>query len=218
MEEEESGNKWIKITFILAGLIITGLIIWVVGGMLSAPVEPPKKTVQEIKVIRPPPPPPEVEPEPPPEPEIEEEVDIPEPEPEALPDVPDMEPPPGDLGLDAEGVAGGDAFGLAARKGGRSLIGSGDGDANLWYAGTIVKASVLDALTGIEGILITRYRVRLNLWVDSGGNLTRFKLLESTGDTEVDQKIKAAMANIKRFPELPPPNMPQPVKLVIEAR
>lgn len=218
MEEEESGNKWIKTVFILAVLIITGLIIWFVGGMLSEPIEPPKKTVQEIKVIRQPPPPPEVEPEPPPEPEIEEEVDIPEPEPEALPDVPDMEPPPGDLGLDAEGVAGGDAFGLAARKGGRSLIGSGDGDANLWYAGTIVKASLLDALTAIEGILITRYRVRLNLWVDSGGNLTRFKLLESTGDTEVDQKITAAMANIKRFPELPPPNMPQPIKLVIEAR
>ncbi len=169
MEEEESGNKWVKIAFILAVAIISGLIIWFIGGMMSEPMEPPKKTVQEIKVIRPPPPPPEVEEEPPPEPEVEEEVDIPEPEPEALPDVPDMEPPPGDLGLDADGVAGGDAFGLAARKGGRGLIGSGDGDSNLWYANNVVKVAVLDKLTNIEGILITRYRVRLNVWVNSSG-------------------------------------------------
>ena len=218
MEEDESGGKWVKIFFILAVVIISGLIIWFVGGMLSEPIEPPKKTVQEIKVIRPPPPPPEVEEEPPPEPEVEEEVDIPEPEPEALPDVPDMEPPPGDLGLDADGVAGGDAFGLAARKGGRSLIGSGDGDANLWYASNVIKIAVLDKLTNIEGILLTRYRVRLNIWVNSAGQVTRYKLLQSTGDTEVDQKIRTAMDQLKKFDQLPPPNMPQPVKLAIEAR
>lgn len=219
MEEDESGNKWVKILFILAVVVISGLVIWYIGGLISEPVEAPKKTVQEIKVIRPPPPEPEIEEEPPPEPEVEEEVDIPEPEPEALPDVPDMEPPPGDLGLDADGVAGGDSFGLAARKGGRGLIGSsGEGDINLWYANSVVKVAVLDLLSNIDGILITRYRVRLNVWVSPSGEMTRYKLLQSTGDAEVDQKIKAAMNKLKRFVEIPPPSMPQPVKMAIEAR
>ena len=218
MEEEESGENKLKvIAFVVVVAVISGLLIWLVGGMLSAPIEPPKKTVQEIKVIRPPPPPPEVEEPPPPEPEVEEEVDIPEPE--DVPDMPDMEPPPGEqLGLDADGSAGGDAFGLAARKGGRGLIGSGDGDANLWFANNVVKVAVLDLLTNIDGLLITRYRIRLNLWVNQKGEVTRFKMLETTGDTNVDAKINNAMSKLKRFSTLPPPNMPQPIKLAIEAR
>ncbi|WP_052700215.1 hypothetical protein [Methylocucumis oryzae] len=85
-----------------------------------------------------PPPPPKVEK--PPEPEVKNEVEQPEPEPEEpLPDVAD-EPPPGDLGLDAEGTAGSDGFGLAARKGGRGLLGGGGGgDPYAWYGGLIKK-------------------------------------------------------------------------------
>src|SRR5689334_3282657 len=82
-----------------------------------------KKVVQEIRVIRPPPPPPETPPPPPPPPE--EKVDLKEPEPEPDP-TPTNEPPPGEqLGLDADGSAGSDGFGLAARKGGRDLLASG---------------------------------------------------------------------------------------------
>ncbi len=213
--EKPVGNLKKIILLVLAIAAIA--IVYFVGGMLSQPIEPPKKTVQEIKVFRPPPPPPEIENEPPPEPEVEEEVDIPEPE--ALPDVPDMEPAASEqLGLDADGTAGGDSFGLAARKGGRSLIGSGDGDVNMWYAGNIVKAAVLDLLTDIEELLITRYRVRLDIWVNPRGEVTNFKLLQSTGDKDVDAEIKQALSSIKRFKTLPPPNMPQPIKLVIEAK
>ncbi len=216
-DEEESGGKTKLILVGLLIVVLSGGLIWFVNVMLATPIEPPKKTVQEIKIIRPPPPPPEIEEEPPPPPE-EEEVDIPEPE-EDIPDLPDMEPPPGNqLGLDAEGTAGGDAFGLAARKGGRGLIGSGDGDANLWFANTVVKSAILDLLTDVDGITITRYRIRLNVWVSSSGEVTKLKLLESTGNNEIDQKIRVALSELKRFSTLPPPNMPQPIKLAIEAR
>ena len=217
-DEEEGKNKIIVGIFIAAVILISGAIIWFVGGMLSEPVEPPKKTVQEIKVIRPPPPPPEIEEEPPPpEPEIEEEVDIPEPE--DIPDIPDIEPAASDpIGLDAEGGAGGDAFGLLGKKGGKGLIGSGTGDRNLWYAGNVVQPAVLDKLVERTGLLALRYRIRLNVWVNEAGEVTKFKLLESTGDPEIDSAINIALASLKRLKTLPPPNMPQPVRLAIEAR
>lgn len=221
MEEEESGNKWGKILFILAVVIISGLIIWFVGGMLSEPIEPPKKTVQEIKVIRPPPPPPEVEEEPPPEPEVEEEVDIPEPEPEALPDVPDMEPPPGDLGLDADGVAGGDAFGLAARKGGRSLLSSGSGSRFAWY-GNIVKTEINESLNEEEKLRSKAYRVQCHIWLDRSGNIKNFKLINSTGDNELDSIIKNVLNSFSGISEKPPLEMDlqrdMPIKLLFQSR
>jgi len=56
---------------------------------------------------------------------VQEKIEEPEPEPEEpLPDVPD-EKPAGDTGLDAEGTAGSDAFGLVGRKGGKGLLGEG---------------------------------------------------------------------------------------------
>ena len=84
--------------------------------------------------------PPETEPPPPPPPE--EKVDLAEPEPEPQPS---NDPPPGEqLGLDAEGAAGADGFGLAARPGGRDLLASG-GSAYAWYAG-LLKSEILDRL------------------------------------------------------------------------
>ena len=63
------------------------------------------------------------------------------PEPEALPeDVPEAanEPPPGEaLGLDAEGGAGGDGFGLAARRADADLLQSGGGDGEAWLRGEL---------------------------------------------------------------------------------
>ena len=91
-----------------------------------------------MQVFRPPPPPPPKIEEPPPPPPPEE-VKLPDPEPVAdAPDVPDM---PGPLGLDADGVAGSDAFGLVGRHGGNDLIG---GDGRYRSYANHVKDAVLD--------------------------------------------------------------------------
>src|SRR5262245_32752854 len=117
---------------VIGGAVATlalGLVL-LIKNLATEETKPAKKVVQ-VQVFRPPPPPPpEVEPPPP---EIKEEVDVPEPEPVVdSPEVPDV--PPGEqLGLDAEGVAGADAFGLVGRKGGRDLLAGGS--RNQWYAG-----------------------------------------------------------------------------------
>ena len=174
--------------------------------------EPPK--VQEISLIQPPPPPP-----PPPkleEPPPEEQVEIPEPELEPVPEeaVSD-EPPPGtDLGLDAEGVAGADGFGLRAKKGGRGLIGGGD--RNRWYAG-VIQHDLQGLLADNDDARGAKYSVIVKLWISADGRIERFDLSDSTGDDKTDQALRATLTGL-RLSDPPPNDMPQPVKLRVVSR
>src|SRR5262245_1063784 len=80
-----------------------------------------RPAAQVVQIVRPPPPPPsEPPPPPPPEEKIQEVLQQDTPEP-----APSDDAAPEQLGLDAEGTAGGDAFGLAARRGGSDLVGTG---------------------------------------------------------------------------------------------
>jgi protein TonB len=171
----------------------------------------PKKVVQEIQVIRPPPPP-DLPPPPPPPPD--EQVDIAEPEPEPVAN--EDAAPAEQLGLDAEGGAGGDAFGLLGRKGGRDLLGSG-GSAFSWYAG-LIKNEILDQLQEVKAARSGAYSVVVKIWVRSDGSVERIRLAQSTGDRERDVAIESALTRIDRISQGPPADMPQPVSLKIISR
>src|SRR5262249_25453955 len=129
----------------LLGLAVMSLgvgAVALVRGFLHSTPLPPKQQIQEVHLIRPPPPPPDLPPPPPPPPD--EKVDVPDPQDKPDP-TPSNKPPPGEqLGLDAEGTAGGDEFGLAAHKGGRDLLASG-GSAYAWYSG-LLKDQIMDQL------------------------------------------------------------------------
>lgn len=201
------------IALCLVVLMAGGGIFWMVRHFLST--EPPaqKKVVQEIRIIRPPP---EELPPPPPPPPPEEEVDVPEPEPQPEP-TPSEEPPPGEqLGLDTEGGAGGDGFGLAARKGGRDLLASG-GSAYTWYAG-LLKNEILERLQKEDRVRSGPYSVPVRAWVREDGTIERIELTQSTGDSSRDAAIRSVLGTIARLPQAPPPGMPQPVILRIVSR
>jgi protein TonB len=200
----------------LAGV---GVVILGVGGFLAvrgivsgAPAQA-KKVVQEIRVIRPPPPPPDLPPPPPPP---EEKVDVNDPEQQPDP-TPSNEPPPGEqLGLDSEGSAGGDAFGLLGRKGGRDLLASG-GSAFTWYAG-LIKNEIVDQLSAETQARSAQYSVDVKVWVRADGTVERVRLVQSSGDRERDRAIEAALARITRISQAPPADMPQPISLRIVSR
>lgn len=194
-------------------LVGLGVYLWVAGnGGMQAP-RPPE--VQRISVVMPPPPPPPPpELEPPPEPEVRE-VDVPEPEPEPLADA-DNEPPPGeDLGLDADGVAGSDGFGLKARKGGRGLIGGGD--INKWYA-SLVQKDLQTVLAAEREIRQGRYSVVLKIWLAPDGRVEDSELVQGSGDTDLDQALTAVLAGGVRISRAPPEDLPQPIRLRISSR
>lgn len=196
----------------LAVVAVVGVLGWFVYRGISAPVQQTKKNIQQVQLIRPPPPPPEAPPPPPPE--VKEEVKLPEPD---EPDPADNDvPPPGELGLDADGVAGGDAFGLLARKGGRDLLGS-SGDRFGWY-GNVIKTDLLNRLAERDGIRRRRYAVVVRLWVKPDGQVERFRLDTSTGNRELDRDLTDALQSLNRVSEQPPDGMPQPVRLRIVSR
>lgn len=193
-------------------LAFTALLIWAVRNLMQDKPEQPKRQVaQVVKLIRPPPPPPEPPP-PPPEEKIEEQ--LPQEAPEEAP--PDEAAPAEQLGIDAEGVAGADGFGLAARKGGRDLLGSGAA-VFAWYT-TMLKDSILNVLSEDERIRRGSYQVTVRVWLTHEGMVERIKLASTSGNRELDSAIEQALGKMSRVREAPPIEMPQPVTLRIVSR
>lgn len=145
----------------------------------------PKKVIQQITVIKPPPPPPEP---PPPEEEpepVEEELeeDIPD-DPEPLPDQPSDQPAGEDLGLDAEGVAGGDSFGLKARKGGRGLL-SGGG------FGAYLKQELNKAVTADSELKYLDYVAVVSLDLGENGQFNNIDVVLERGSQRAKERLLA---------------------------
>lgn len=206
-------------------LVIALVVIAVVVGlyfikkMLDDKPGSAKKAVQQITVIQPPPPPPPPpeqkieEPPPPEEPKIEE----PKPVPEELPDTPSDEPPPGaDLGVDADGGAGGDGFGLVGRKGGRSLLGGNNPFG--WYSNAVLS-DISDVLNENTKLRKRAYRTTLKIWLTPGSNsISKVALATSTGDEALDKEIVNAVLKMGKLSEKAPLEMPQPLMVNIKAR
>lgn len=185
-----------------------------------------KPQLQTVAIVRPPPPPPPPkQEEKPPEPEIKkEEVKLPDPEP--TPELKNDEPPPAqNLGLDADGTAGSDGFGLSANKGGRDIttIGGegngtgGNGNAYRLYA-AMVQAHIQEQLLKRDKLRTVDYKAIVRLWFSDDGGIEKFELVGTTGDEEIDQALKVALAEIHSVKEPPPQDMPQPVKLRVTSR
>jgi periplasmic protein TonB len=209
---KQEGKSRLPFIIIGCGIAVVGVgAALAVHNFLSGAAPTQKKLVQEIKVIRPPPPE-ELPPPPPPPPD---EVDVKEPEQPPDP-VASNEPPPGDLGLDAEGGAGSDGFGLLGRKGGRDLLGTG-GSAFTWYAG-LLKGEILDELADVKSARSGAYSVTVKVWVRSDGSVERIRLAQSTGDHARDRDIEAALSKIDRISQGPPADMPQPISLRLVSR
>jgi periplasmic protein TonB len=191
----------------LFGILLMVGFVWFVHTMMSLKTSKPGRQIQIVQVIRPPPPPPDQPPPPPPEraPEpLPRDVPQPTPEPDQVPDQP--------LGIDADGSAGGDAFGLAARRGGSDLIG-GTGTAPFaWYTNRmrdVIKERLASAACtkSAKGSLSTR------VVVAADGRVKQMTLTSSTGNARVDECVDKVLASITTLGDAPPPGMPELVNL-----
>ena len=191
-------------------ILVLGLMVALIGSgafallrsFLHGPVPHPQQVVQQIQLIRPPPPPP------PPE----EKVHIPTPQKTPQP-TPDHPPPAQQLGLDAKGGAGSDAFGLAARPGGQDIIGQG-ASAFVWYAG-LLKDQILNQLGAQPDVRSTTYSVVVSVWVADDGTIQRVRVAQSSGDERRDRSIEEALTRLGRLSQPPPADMPEPITLRI---
>jgi protein TonB len=198
---------------VIALLLIVGF-VWFVRTMMSAKSTNQERMIQTVQIIRPPPPPPPPDEPPPPPPEKTEEPlpkDQPEPEPDNTP------PPAEPMGLDAQGTAGDDAFGLAARHGGSDLIG-GTGNAMFaWYTNKL-KDAVLDKLSADPRLRGKKYSLSVQYWIEPDGRIKQIKLVTSTGNRDLDEGIENDLKTLQGLGESRPLELPQPVTLKIVTR
>lgn len=187
--------------------------------------KPKKPSVQTIAVLRPPPPPPPPKPEEkPPEPEVKkEEVKLPDPEPQKA-DSPDEPPPSQNLGVDAEGGAGSDGFGLEGRPGGRDITTIGDtgnggaGRAQFNAFAGYVQMRIQEQLQKRDRLRQSDYRAVVRVWFSERGAIEKVELVDGSGDAELDTAIRSALLDLKALDQTPPEGMPQPLKLKLTSR
>jgi len=86
-----------------------------------------------------------------------------------------------------------------------------------WYA-TQVQATIGDALRKNSHTRSASYSVKVRVWPDLTGRITRAQLVGSTGDPAVDQAIKNEVLTGLSLQEPPPTGMPLPIVMRFNAR
>ncbi len=126
--------------------------------------------------------------------------------------------PPGPLSLDAKAVGPGDLFNLGGKPGGNPYGGGGGGGNRFgWYA-SIVQSQIEAALRANSRTRNAAMQVRVRLWADGTGHVSRVQLVSSTGDAELDGIIRNDVLGGLMLREPPPTDMPMPIVARVTAR
>lgn len=218
-------KKGAALTWGLMAVVVAmlGAGVYFVKTVLSDDDVRKKKPIAIVTLMKPPPPP-QVKEKPLEQPkEIEQKEEIVDPvqQNEPTPQANDQDnTPAGDrLGLDAEGGAGSDAFGLIGKKGGRSLIageGGGMGKLSLLskYAGYThlmqaeIRKIVMKYLEEEGGIPRGKLQAVARVSVRSDGTIADCKIIGSSGNHTMDNTIRKALSQFK-VSEPPPDGMPR---------
>ena len=147
---------------------------------------------------------------------VTQEESKPEPKPEAPKD-------PGPIGTNNKGDGPGDQFGLGNGGGGGGFLGGsgghggGSGSRFGWYAGQ-VQSTISKALEENPKTRKAKVAIKVRIWPDSTGRITRASLASSTGDPALDDAIKNQVLTGLTLQEPPPKDMPLPIVMRITAR
>jgi outer membrane biosynthesis protein TonB len=132
------------------------------------------------------------------------------------------EQPPSDLTTNLKGD-GPNNFGLAAgngRGGGGQIGGTGSGRGGSkfgWYASG-VQSVVADALRRHPSTRNSSLSLKIRIWPDATGRVTRAQLVESTGSPALDETLKNQILTGLQLKQGPPADMPLPIVLRLTAR
>ncbi len=188
---------------------------------------PPPRQVRELTIVNivppPPPPPPQkmleqkmIEQPKMAEQEFKEDKPLEKPKDEPVKDAKNNEPP-GPLSLDAKATGPGDLFNLGGKLGGNPYGGGGGGSRFGWYA-SIVQSQIEAALRGNARTRNSVMQIRVRLWADGSGRISRVELSSSTGDAELDAIIRNQVLGSLMLREPPPKDMPMPMITRVTAR
>jgi len=231
MPENKARKSKVPWGLVIVMVAVLGAGVYFVKSVLSEKSPRKRNSFTVVTLLKPPPPPPV---EKPPEPKIEEiqkeEIIAPEQE-AAEPEAPSAEQdaPAGDkLGVDAEGAAGSDAFGLVGKKGGRSLLaGDGGGLGKLTlltrfaeYSQIVeseIRKKVRKRLDEEGGIPKGNHQVIARVSVDGNGAVVDFKIVGSSGDHKIDEAVRDSVGKVQ-ISSPPPDGMPRTMVIRITSK
>jgi outer membrane biosynthesis protein TonB len=217
-EPSAAGRPWIRqVVFGVVAVAVVAAAALLMYRFLAVPSAKPKG-VHNVALIKQPPPPPPKPPEKQPEPDkVKEEVKIDQPKDMPRPDEPKAadEKPASDkpLGIDAEGTAGSDGFGLAGNKGGRDLLTTGGGVGGAYYSG-LLQRHFFEALSRNRKVLKQEFRVVVKVWFGDDGRVQKADIVSGSGNAQLDEQIQLALLEIAPLKDVPPASMrPMQVRL-----
>ena len=114
--------------------------------------------------------------------------------------------PPSDFGLGGGGGGGGSGLG-------------GGGSSRFGYYANEVTSKISDAIHKNDKTRDARAHVKVRIWVDNTGRITRVRLTGSSDDPAVDTALQNDILTGLTLPEPPPSDMPMPIVMMVsEAR
>ncbi len=207
-------KNWLGIAItavVLACLVL--FIFKVLRGGNSAP----RRAPELVMIKLPPPPPPTPPQQPTPEEKIvdeqEQKIETPDEKPPDEPPKPPDEPP---IGTNIKGDGRGDSFGLSG-SGGNGFGRGGGGSPYDWYAGQ-VQRRIADALRNNRETREANLSVKVRVWADNSGRISRAELAGSTGDAALDETLRSQILTGLTLTDGPPQGMPMPILLRLTAR
>jgi TonB family protein len=223
-KQEKQPIPWVLIAVFI---VLAGGGVYVVKTVLTEDGPRRKNTTATVTLLKPPPP---VIKERPPEPEIKEvpkQEEIIDPGLKNETETPQNDnqdsTPAGDtLGVDAEGGAGSDGFGLVGKKGGRSILAGGTGTASLLtkFAGytqivtTELRKKVMKRLDEEGGIPKGKLQCVVRMRVDIDGKVIDYRVIGSSGNNRMDEAVIECLRSL-RISEPPPDDMPRTMNIKI---
>jgi TonB family protein len=101
--------------------------------------------------------------------------------------------------------------------GGTGKGGAGGNSKWGWYAGQ-VQSRVVSALRNNKRTRAAGMDLKVRIWADASGRVTRATLAGSSGDAAVDRAIKDEILTGLQLDQAPPEGMPMPIVMHIAAR
>lgn len=207
---------------VIIGLLLTTVLAGGVVSFLNTPAErarPVMKKSDIVSITLPPPPPPKIVPPPPQkEPPKQEMVEQEK--------VETIDPPeetaaaePGDDLLGGAKPGNGPDMGLHAgpKAGTRNRIGGGRHGGKWDNFAVKVQNTIAGTLRQNAATRNATFSMKVLVWADANGRITRATPLGSSGNPTVDQALKNQVFAGLQLPEPPPADMPMPINMRISA-
>lgn len=216
-------NSLIRLAILLSALVSA----WLIREQLVDSSHRRLEEHQWVKLIDLPPPkklekPPEPEPIPDePEPEMDElKIE------EVIEEPLEAEPPADDdLGVDEEGRAGADSFGLRSKKGGKDLLQSGPrlsspsghrGHVFLAYGSSVIS-QLENYLMMDSGLREAHYVIVVRIWINPAGRISRCEVDQSSGNPNIEERLMRLLKSYSGPLNTPPQGLPQPIRIRIRS-